>query len=139
MLDTRTHAWLTYILASIPAWTVAAIVAVVLYRATDVPGWAAAAVVVVWIATDLAMFPRMRRYYTSEPAERRMVGESGIAVSPLSPRGFARVHGELWQVVLADPSTSLPEGRAVRVREVHGLELTVEPATGRETRGISAA
>ena len=134
----RRHAWITYILASVPAWTVAAIVALVLYRMTDVPGWAAAVVVVVWISTDIAMFPRMRRYYTSTPAERRMVGESGIAVSPLSPRGFARVHGELWQVVLADLNTSLPEGAPVRVRAVHGLELTVEPASGRDARRISA-
>lgn len=127
--DTRRHAWVTYILASIPAWTAAAIVAVMLHGMTDVPGWAAAAVVVVWIATDLAMFPRMRRYYTSEPVERRMVGEAGIAVSPLTPRGFVRVHGELWQVVLADPNATLPEGAGVCVREIRGLELIVEPAT----------
>ena len=129
MNDTRRHALLTYILASIPGWTVAAFVAVVLHRLLDVPGWAAAAVVVVWIAADLAMFPRMRRYYTSEPAARRMVGENGTAFSPLSPRGVARVRGELWQVVLADRNTSLPDGAAVRVCDVHGLELTVEPAT----------
>ena len=128
--DTRRHAWVTYILACMPAWIVAVVVALVLNRIADVPAWTAAAVVVVWIATELAMFPRMRRYYTSEPAERRIVGETGIAVSPLSPRGFARVHGELWQVVLSDPHASVPEGARVCVREVRGLQLIVSPTSG---------
>jgi len=97
--DTRKHAWVTHILASAPAWMVGAVVALVLYRIGDVPGWMAASVVVLWITTDIATFPWIRRYYTSEPAEQRMVGESGVALSRLSPGGFARVRGELWQVV----------------------------------------
>lgn len=133
MNEPRRHAWVTYILASVPGWTVALVVALVLKALTDVPAGAAAAVVVVWIATDVAMFPRMRRYYTSTPAERRIVGETGVTVSPLSPRGFARVHGELWQVVLAGQDASVAEGAGIRVRDVRGMELIVEPATGRET------
>lgn len=121
------HPWSTYVVASSPGWIVAGVVTGVLYRTTDLSALPAVLFLSAWIATDLAMYPRMRRYYTSEPAAARIVGEMGTAVSPLAPRGFARVHGELWQVIVTDPIGSLPLGAAVRVCEIHGLELVVEP------------
>ena len=121
------HPWRTYVIASIPGWLVGVIVTVVLHRTMDLPALAAVLVILAWIATDLAMFPRVRRFYSSEPAARRMVGETGVTVSSVTPRGFARVHGELWQVRAADAQAALPEGAGVRVREIHGLELLVEP------------
>ena len=70
------------------------------------------------------MFPRKRKYYTSEPVEERMRGETGLAVSALDPRGHARIRGELWQAVSIEGS--LPAGTCVRVRSLRGLVLLVE-------------
>lgn len=52
-----------------------------------------------------------------------IVGELGETVTPLSPAGKVRVHGELWNAVTA--GEPLPAGRKVTVEGVNGLTLTV--------------
>lgn len=130
MADQRDHgarqAWWTYIAASIPGWVIAATSAVLLTRWADVPAITATAVVAAWIAADLAKFPRVRRYYTSELPSLRMLGRTGVAVSPLSPHGVVRLGGELWQASAAEPHAPIPEGTRVRVTEVQNLRLVVE-------------
>ena len=54
-----------------------------------------------------------------------LVGELGVAQTPLSPQGKVFVHGELWD---ASCSASLPVGARVVVRRVNGLQLEVAPA-----------
>lgn len=124
MNDKDRQAFQTYVGASFPSWGIAVIVAVLLHEIAGVGGWTAAAVATLWIGTDLLMFPRKRRYYTSEPIEERMLGETGLTVSTLDPGGHARVRGELWQAVSIDGT--LPEGTHVRVRSLRGLVLVVE-------------
>jgi membrane-bound serine protease (ClpP class) len=53
-----------------------------------------------------------------------LVGEIGVAQTPLSPQGKIFVHGEVWDVV---SSTSVPAGQTVVVRKVDGLQLQVDP------------
>ncbi|MBS1853159.1 MAG: nodulation protein NfeD [Acidobacteria bacterium] len=54
-----------------------------------------------------------------------MIGEIGVAQTPLSPRGKVFVHGEIWDAVA---STSIPAGQAVVVRSVEDLRVHVDPA-----------
>ncbi|HTS60226.1 MAG TPA: nodulation protein NfeD [Terriglobales bacterium] len=54
-----------------------------------------------------------------------LVGEIGIAQTPLSPQGKVFVHGELWDAV---SSANIASGRSVVVRQVDGLQLQVDPA-----------
>jgi len=54
-----------------------------------------------------------------------LVGEQGIAQTPLSPQGKVFVHGELWDAVA---SANVALGQAVVVRKVEGLQLQVDPA-----------
>lgn len=54
-----------------------------------------------------------------------MVGEIGVARTPLEPNGMVFVHGELWNAVAR---TTVPEGARVRVKSVDGLHVMVEPA-----------
>lgn len=56
--------------------------------------------------------------------EQGLVGETGVAQTPLSPAGKVFVHGELWDAIAAAP---LPVGQLVVVRRVDGLTLLVEP------------
>jgi membrane-bound serine protease (ClpP class) len=65
--------------------------------------------------------------------EQGMIGEVGIARTPLAPTGQIFVHGELWNAVA---SSVLPEGARVRVTAVKGLTLEVERA---EAAAVSAA
>lgn len=55
-----------------------------------------------------------------------LVGETGVAQTPLLPQGKVFVHGELWDGVA---SCQLPAGQLVVVRRVDGLTLEVEPLT----------
>ena len=52
-----------------------------------------------------------------------IVGERGEAVTPLSPAGKVRVHGELWSALTS--GEKLPAGCTVTVESVSGLTLTV--------------
>jgi membrane-bound serine protease (ClpP class) len=54
-----------------------------------------------------------------------MIGEVGIARTPLGPEGTVFVHGELWNATARAP---IAEGSRVRVSAVDGLRVTVEPA-----------
>src|SRR5580692_12081413 len=54
-----------------------------------------------------------------------LIGEIGLAQSALSPQGKVFIHGELWDAI---SSANLPAGQPVVVRQVKGLQLTVDPA-----------
>jgi len=53
-----------------------------------------------------------------------MIGEIGVARSPLDPRGQVFLHGELWN---AESEAPVPEAGTVRVVSVSGLTLRVAP------------
>jgi membrane-bound serine protease (ClpP class) len=53
-----------------------------------------------------------------------MIGEIGVARTAVDASGKVFVHGELWNAMAKN---SIPEGARVRVREVEGLRVTVEP------------
>jgi membrane-bound serine protease (ClpP class) len=53
-----------------------------------------------------------------------LIGEIGVAQTPLSPRGKIFVHGELWDAV---SSADVSAGESVIVRRIDGLLLQVEP------------
>ena len=54
-----------------------------------------------------------------------LIGEIGVAQTPLSPSGKVFVHGELWDAVSTIP---IPVGEQIVVRQVEGLTLRVDPA-----------
>jgi membrane-bound serine protease (ClpP class) len=58
-----------------------------------------------------------------------LIGEMGVAQTPLSPQGKVFIHGELWDAVA---SANVPSGQSVIVREVDGLRLRVDPVTARQ-------
>lgn len=57
-----------------------------------------------------------------------LIGEVGVARTPLMPEGKVFVHGELWNAVSSAP---VPAGTAVVVERVEGLKLTVSPSPDR--------
>jgi membrane-bound serine protease (ClpP class) len=57
-----------------------------------------------------------------------MIGETGSAITPLSPDGKVFVHGEYWDAVAPQPVTA---GTRVRVTGVQDLKLTVESVAER--------
>jgi len=79
----------------------------------------------------LAGMPAMVRTRFSTPTIGRewMVGEEGEAVTPTAPDGVVRVRGALWRA-RTNRATPLAAGAPVRVVEVDGLLLEVEPLEG---------
>lgn len=67
--------------------------------------------------------------------EQGLVGETGMAQTPLSPYGKVFVHGELWDAVA---SMNVPAGQLVVVRKVDGLQLLVDPAPSVKSTPASA-
>jgi membrane-bound serine protease (ClpP class) len=53
-----------------------------------------------------------------------LIGMIGTARTPLAPAGKVFIHGELWNAVASAP---VAVGESVRVRNVEGLRLEVEP------------
>ena len=63
-----------------------------------------------------------------------LVGEIGIAQTPLSPHGKVFVHGELWD---ATSSINVAVGETVVVRNLDGLRLRVDPSgAGRQASDL---
>jgi len=89
----------------------------------------------VWLLKDAVLFPFLRVAY--EPGggggADALVGARGIASQSLDPRGYVRVGAELWRAEVADGARPIPRGGGVRVRNVRGLTLEVEPEAGEET------
>lgn len=71
---------------------------------------------------DIAMRARRNKVVTGD---RGLIGEIGVAQTPLRPDGKVFVHGEIWN---ARSSLPIDPGSSVRVTSVHDLTLTVEPA-----------
>jgi membrane-bound serine protease (ClpP class) len=55
-----------------------------------------------------------------------MLGEVGVARTPLSPEGKVFVHGEIWDAISTSP---IAPGEPVRIRGVREFQLEVEPAS----------
>lgn len=62
-----------------------------------------------------------------------LVGEVGVARTPLSPEGKVFVHGELWDAIASEP---VPLGGSIVVNRVNEMTLEVAPAP--KTQPVSA-
>ena len=58
-----------------------------------------------------------------------MIGETGEAVEDVSPDGVVRIRGALWRA-RSNRATPVHAGDQVRVAEIDGLWLEVEPLEG---------
>lgn len=74
---------------------------------------------------SLAVKARRNKVVTGPEA---MIGETGAAVTPLTPDGKVFVHGEYWDAVALRPVAA---GDRVRVTGIEQLKLTVEPVSER--------
>jgi len=131
-----------YVLYQIPGWLLAVAAAVVLYRRVGLPGWAAVAFVVAWALKDAALYPFLRTAYEPDPRSviERLVGMVGIAVEPLTPRGYVRVRGELWLAKPTAEDATIGSGHSVTIDAVSGTTLMVSrvepPRSGATTLSV---
>jgi membrane-bound serine protease (ClpP class) len=77
--------------------------------------------VIMVVLLRLAIAAKRRKAVTGEAG---MVDSVGVTKTDLEPLGKVLVHGELWDARARQP---IAKGTRVRVREVEGLTLVVEP------------
>ena len=113
-----------YALVQFPGWVLAGLILWGAHIWMSMPRSLTIGLLIVWIVKDLLFFRPMRKFYDPDPVDCRLLQERGTAVTPLTPEGFVRVHGELWQ---ARSDRHVEPGATVRVREICGLLLHVAP------------
>jgi membrane-bound serine protease (ClpP class) len=77
--------------------------------------------VITVILVRLAVAAQRRKVVTGEQG---MIDSVGVAQTELAPAGKVFIHGEIWE---ARAATKIAPGARVRVKEVKGLTLEVEP------------
>jgi membrane protein implicated in regulation of membrane protease activity len=100
------------------------------------PVLAAYGLVAAWIVKDVIMYPILRVAYDESDGSggvHQIQGALGVATQPLVPSGYVRLGSELWKAELASGSGTIPVGSAVRVVDLRGLTLIVEPVTAAES------
>jgi membrane-bound serine protease (ClpP class) len=65
-----------------------------------------------------------------------LIGETGVARTPLIPEGKVFIHGELWNAV---STTSVPAGTPVIVQNVEDLQLMVTPTAESKPAEVPAS
>lgn len=78
------------------------------------------------------MYPFLRTAYESgvKTGAEQLVGARGIAQDELSPRGYVRVRGELWQAELRPSDRPIQPGSPVRILAAEGMTLIVKGEEG---------
>jgi membrane-bound serine protease (ClpP class) len=77
--------------------------------------------VITVILLKLALAAQRRKVITGDVG---MIDSVGVAQTDLAPGGKVFVHGEIWE---ARAEGNIPKGTRVRVKNIDGLTLTVEP------------
>jgi membrane protein implicated in regulation of membrane protease activity len=120
-----------YALLNLPAAVLVAAVMLYLEAQRGLSGWLLWVVIIAWVIKDILLFPLVRRAYEDSPDNKGMRGTTGIAQERLAPAGYIWIHGELWRARLLYDDEIVEKGAAVRVRDIRGLTLLVEPEKGR--------
>jgi len=121
---------LRYVLYQLPALVILILILVFIRRWVDLPAWLAWGIVAIWVTKDVVLYPFTWHAYDRSRRRSdltRMLGAMGIAEDRLAPAGFVRVRGELWHAEIEAGRPPVERGEAVRVRDIQGLKLLVEP------------
>jgi membrane-bound ClpP family serine protease len=130
----RSRTVVRYTLFQIPVLILLSLGLAAAVRWWNLPVLAAYAVVALWVVKDAIMYPILRVAYESGGSSGvdGIRGALGVVTQPLAPSGYVRLGSELWKAELVGGSETVSVGSAIRVVEVRGLTLVVEPATSAE-------
>ena len=127
---------LRYALFQIPDTAGLVMILIALGYWFDLPAWITWGVIAAWLAKDVLMFPFVWKAYdsTASKSVHSMIGNQGIAEEQLAPKGYVRVHGELWKAEVIDNGRTIEKGQPVRIRGTRGITLLVEHEEGGPNR-----
>jgi len=121
------RAIIKYTLLQFPALAALAIGLMLVRKWAYLPSWISWAIIAFWVAKDVVLFPFVWRSYDTRPSDNAfsMRGQRGIAEEKIDPSGYARIHGELWMVMVMDGDLPIEKGEALEVVDIKGLTLIV--------------
>ncbi len=125
--DTKTV--LRYCLLQLPGLTLMLVLLWVLHSWTHWPKTILWTIGILWIIKDIIMFPFVWKSFADNQSgySYNPIGQSARAIGPLSPRGRVKVNGIIWPAELLDAGTSVQAGSLLRVMDMQGLTLKVQP------------
>jgi len=106
----------------------AALVAVVLWLlprvAVNIPLWG---LIIMMIALGVYNYRNYRlgkKALVKKPMISPDIGSRGRTTTPISPKGYVRVNGELWQ---ASASSTIDAGEEIIIVGIEGMTLLISP------------
>lgn len=130
----KKHKWsarvmLRYSLLQLPAAVALVLILTVVRQWVDIPRWFFWGLVALWVIKDIILYPFVWRAYDGgrSGAAHSIIGMQGVTKDRLEPSGYVRVRGELWQAEIMEGGQPIEKGVNVRIREIRGLILLVEP------------
>ncbi len=117
-----------YLAFQVPSWLLVGLGLTAAVRWWELSVPVASLLLALFVTKDLVMFPFVRKAYepgSGNPADA-LLGRAAVARDPLAPAGYVRVGSELWAAELRRGGEA-PAGLVLRVIEVRGLTLIVEP------------
>jgi membrane protein implicated in regulation of membrane protease activity len=109
--------WQRYLLFQIPGWLIAAAVLLGLSHWKLLPPWLGIVCFLAWVLKDLMLYPLLHRAYQTnvKTGLQALVGARGFAHDDLSPKGFVRVQGELWNARALPADQMIVAGTEVEI------------------------
>jgi membrane-bound serine protease (ClpP class) len=106
----------------------AALVAVVLWllpRVTiNIPLWGLILMMIALGVYNYINYRLNKKALAKKPMISLDIGSRGRTITPISPKGYVRVNGELWQ---ASSSSTIGVGEEVAVVGIEGMTLLISP------------
>ena len=95
-----------------------------------IPIWGRILIVIAFLCYEIVTFRIGRRALERKPViwAEAIVGRCGKATTPLTPKGYVQVNGELWRALSSD--MNIDEGDDIVVLELNRLTLRVAPLSG---------
>ena len=95
-----------------------------------IPIWGRILIVIAFLCYEIVTFRIGRRALKRKPViwAEAIVGHCGKATTPLTPKGYVQVNGELWRALSSD--MNIDEGDDIVVLELNRLTLHVAPLSG---------
>ncbi len=125
-----------YTILQLPALALFVMALILSRRWIGISLWSFWGLVGLWVAKDVILFPFVWRAYDTREQKGGdgMIGLQGIVQDRLAPSGFVQIRGELWQAELMDSDAPVEKGAPVKIREIRGLTLIVQPGGEENTK-----
>ena len=106
----------------------AALVAVVLWLlprvAINIPLWGLVLMMIALGVYNYVNYRLNKKALDKKPMISLDIGSRGRTITPISPKGYVRVNGELWQ---ASSNSTIDAGEEIAIVGIEGMTLLISP------------